>query len=876
MDSDQQHAPLADTAPSDWRYVAEGGSTIVFSYIGAPHPRFSGTVLRMRKAPLDAPAEEATAVLDAAEFHRTVIERVVDPQWLTKLESVPLDREWVERFARVHDASVERPGERRQAKVIDVACNTAVLSPDLVGSEKLAVEIKPKWAFLPNTGHLSPATALAKTRTCRFCMHAHTKGLPTTYCPLDLFSTSPMRVRAAVGALWDTWMRTEGTVNNLRLFVYGKAISPANVDALHDALGISADDTDTTKLRDAFIELIVPTLLGTPVLRTISHLQRSLDPLDVEQIVHLTFPSDLPQTFPVDGPRLIELTEPEPAPDMWADFLEAYLTSDAWLSHLRALGTERPSYLDVSLEDSANSAAGRFARVILDRSVEGRIRGPLPNIPKCMLRYHVMAYLLSATFKDCSVMLRPLHEPTSASAASSGRVTIIDLDVKTIHRLDKWAKMDRDIAISYATSKIAKRCIPNGDGFFPTNNAQTQNEVCSIQWLPSELLADVFELCILEPHALLPTSSIVLSHVCKRWRGVSFDVPALWSQLAFRTWHLRDPCADLLQDLLDRSRDLGLSLTLNLGEYAGTCHRRFMRILGSSVSRARHVGITAPFADFKAMATDIDLDGSPHLESAEIIVSDVAYIAECLPRGFMERHFGLKGCPSLRYCRIQGYLNCTYSLLHNLNPAYLETLDIRCCTNITWNPQILAKDRLTEGNGDDRLPLFRRLRHLSIRNTRYDHPDSDIRLVGSSLLSLEWAAVNGTRVPTIFANFHSFVDTSAVQSLEISAPSDSQWMRLMAFLDAAVAPTASLFPACRSLTLSTIKWLYMNRHTRRRHQRFRFAFSELTRLTLVDLQPEALTTAFKRSPLLQDTVVVRPLTMDQSRAINDLYIYSGL
>src|SRR5258708_6482561 len=38
------------TSPSDWKYVSEGGATIVFSYAGPPHPDFAHTVLRLRKS----------------------------------------------------------------------------------------------------------------------------------------------------------------------------------------------------------------------------------------------------------------------------------------------------------------------------------------------------------------------------------------------------------------------------------------------------------------------------------------------------------------------------------------------------------------------------------------------------------------------------------------------------------------------------------------------------------------------------------------------------------------------------------------------------------------------------------------------------------
>jgi inositol-pentakisphosphate 2-kinase len=46
------------------------------------------------------------------------------------------------------------------------------------------------------------------------------------YCPLDLFSGDPVRVRKALGALWDAWSASGGTVNNLKIFIKGKILKP--------------------------------------------------------------------------------------------------------------------------------------------------------------------------------------------------------------------------------------------------------------------------------------------------------------------------------------------------------------------------------------------------------------------------------------------------------------------------------------------------------------------------------------------------------------------------------------------------------------------------------------------------------------------------
>ena len=49
------------------------------------------------------------------------------------------------------------------------------------------------------------------------------------YCPLELYSSDPERVKKALYALWDDWMQSHGTINMLRIFVNGKALDPNEV-----------------------------------------------------------------------------------------------------------------------------------------------------------------------------------------------------------------------------------------------------------------------------------------------------------------------------------------------------------------------------------------------------------------------------------------------------------------------------------------------------------------------------------------------------------------------------------------------------------------------------------------------------------------------
>lgn len=154
-------------------------------------------------------------------------------------------------------------------------------------------------------------------------------------------------------------------------------------------------------IKASFVSAIVQPLLSTPVLGILDKLERTLDVIDIEGLRMLWDHSG----------KTLDLGHGEPQPDIaeWTSFVDTYL-----------------------------------------RKAE--------HIPKSLnpgdLRYYMLAYLLSATFKDCSIIIRrdgPLDivdYPGKREAKST--VSIIDLDTKAVERLAKWEKLDRKIVKAYA------------------------------------------------------------------------------------------------------------------------------------------------------------------------------------------------------------------------------------------------------------------------------------------------------------------------------------------------------------------------------------------------------------------------------------------
>jgi inositol-pentakisphosphate 2-kinase len=148
----------------------------------------------------------------------------------------------------------------------------------------------------------------------------------------------------------------------------------------------------------AFTRALLPLLVNTKLLPILGTLQRTLDAFDIEGLVRLWNLSN----SQISGDSVLPIASgtPQPTMDEWVSFIDEYLATNA-----------RPDY---TLEGVDTPEA------------------------KERLRYYMMAYLMSATFKDCSVILR-------LGSGSGDRITVIDLDPKKIEKLRTWEVQDLEI-----------------------------------------------------------------------------------------------------------------------------------------------------------------------------------------------------------------------------------------------------------------------------------------------------------------------------------------------------------------------------------------------------------------------------------------------
>lgn len=177
------------------------------------------------------------------------------------------------------------------------------------------------------------------------------------------------------------------------------------------------DQTREIDIREIFANALSRRLLKTKVLRILSDLQRNLDVLDIEGLSKLWKEADSITPFGGTSPH-IQISDPDISD--WAEFLDFYVSS-----RRENLNHNEPSTND--------------------------------------LRYYVLAYLLSATFKDCSIIVRldflgSDDNNTVEREIGPYSVVVIDLDPKSMNKLRGWEELDREIVNEYSPAQ-RKVCI---------------------------------------------------------------------------------------------------------------------------------------------------------------------------------------------------------------------------------------------------------------------------------------------------------------------------------------------------------------------------------------------------------------------------------
>ncbi|KAG0264573.1 Inositol-pentakisphosphate 2-kinase [Mortierella polycephala] len=399
-----------------WAYRAEGNANLVLQYIG-PDPRFSSTVLRLRK--IDRPISNLAgsngctdqrispiaqqAVETKSKKKNDLSEEIV---FITNIIAPLLGKEFVEQpnavalpaeFLLALTVAVEpsRPKHRLQ-KIIDCSQAVGFLSLDhtrflqpSTNQPSISIEIKPKWGFLTKSAFIRKEHEIKK-RKCRFCMYQHRKmktGIETSlseYCPIDLFSGEEHLVQDAIDSLVKT------PQNNLRLFVDGTQRTITGESIAQSLSGLSNQDCQRTdsltgdkkslqtpqpSQKPLLTDVLTQILIKSPLLRRLGRLQQAMDSLDVETIHRFYVQLADPATTVL----------PEPTLD------ECLNTAEAFLDRTK---------MDIMMNEDQDTFEGHNA-VSLGFGPDDA----LDEIPDSLKLHFIREFLLSATLKDCSILI---------------------------------------------------------------------------------------------------------------------------------------------------------------------------------------------------------------------------------------------------------------------------------------------------------------------------------------------------------------------------------------------------------------------------------------------------------------------------------------
>lgn len=178
--------------------------------------------------------------------------------------------------------------------------------------------------------------------------------------------------------------------------------------------------SDTSDFRSQITRQALSALLKSSVLQDLYKLQRNLDPLDNEGLFKL-FDLYLQAQNQGEGASKHPAREKQgkKAKSERVTFDEHFTqpTLKQWVAFVKEY----------------NKDNGRHGAALAKKCFE------TDELDPSKLEYFLHAFLLSATFKDCSIIIRP----------STGKIMIIDTEPKQIKRIEKWRKQNQDMVNGY-------------------------------------------------------------------------------------------------------------------------------------------------------------------------------------------------------------------------------------------------------------------------------------------------------------------------------------------------------------------------------------------------------------------------------------------
>ena len=454
----------------EWQYLAEGNSSIVYSCVGT-----TKVVLRVKKHYATENVYYGTRKSRLSlENNKLFIDSVLKPlfkddKYFVPTDVVLLSDEDRRKFKGLALATKSRPDKRRHENF--ELSPSAMLMPHLGFYRSLdstafslcsyAVEIKPKWGFLPKmtTKFTEPGVNMGFS-ACRFCIHQYLKmktgeiSSITSYCPLDLFARCSCRLKRALKSLF------QEPQNNLRFFHNGTLVySGLPADGRKESISSLQkyfDDVSSTKkgtplTQDTLIEIVSSILIHDSwqgmenQLNSINCTASSTPICKTKEKIPLV----KNDCFPLGKKGILRrLVEVQKLSTVDASTIKSFI---------KCIKESCDHSIDL---EKIQDFTSRHWECFISRIEDGWL-GDDGSTEEFI--HNVQKFLVSATFKDCSIMITftehsegagCVHEDNivtvlSSSARYAYSIKLIDLDPKQIKKMDYYEQLDHDILEVY-------------------------------------------------------------------------------------------------------------------------------------------------------------------------------------------------------------------------------------------------------------------------------------------------------------------------------------------------------------------------------------------------------------------------------------------
>ena len=420
-----------------WKYLAEGNANIALKNDEG------NAVLRIRKSSSKfascktgiSKVGNTWSYEDELQFCEFV-ELLFDEQqrkYLMPVQMVKLPKMLLLGLSK--DINRFRPDSRR-CKYLDVNTDHAQILPNLhsFGQYKdcISVELKPKCGFVPNHCKLLKIGKI-DCRVCRFCMHQFQKvtqgkvGGKSLFCPIDLYGRCSCRVKHALKSLITT------PQNNIRVTNFEKVFS-AKIDV--------NNHFDIGRIYSEHLTEILTTLF----LHDANQDKSNYFDAEIEHCCCSL------STFKghANSCKLI------PPKGIFGKLKCLQQLDDKGIKYIFSL------YNETSKEDL--DMFNNFKSVKWNEFLKCFHKN---NFEKCDPLINITKYLISATFKDASVMVTFTFDDNPSDKFESFflqeygvwcvyQIKLLDLDAKYVHNIPFYFNLDQEIIRTFVAENACK------------------------------------------------------------------------------------------------------------------------------------------------------------------------------------------------------------------------------------------------------------------------------------------------------------------------------------------------------------------------------------------------------------------------------------